>query len=118
MGSAILVALNGSDKKGLLSPFSRYPFPENRVYVCFLGALLFAVYLVGTFGSALSIIYAWNASNTSGHTKKGVHHSIKLPAYSMNFPVTINAMTLVAFALGNIVGESNMQFKLAWFCLF
>jgi len=67
VGSAILVALNGSDKKG---------------------ALLFAVYLVGTFGSALSIIYAWNASNTSGHTKK----------------VTINAMTLVAFALGNIVG--------------
>jgi len=67
VGSAILVALNGSDKKG---------------------ALLFAVYLVGTFGSALSIIYSWNASNTSGHTKK----------------VTINAMTLVAFALGNIVG--------------
>jgi len=67
IGSAILVALNGSDKKG---------------------ALLFAVYLIGTFGSALSIIYSWNASNTSGHTKK----------------VTINAMTLVAFALGNIVG--------------
>jgi hypothetical protein len=81
--------------------------------VCFLGALLFAVYLVGTFGSALSIIYAWNASNTSGHTKKGVHHSTKLPAYSMDFPVTINAMTLVAFAFGNIVGESNMQ--LNWF---
>jgi hypothetical protein len=113
-----LVALNGSDKKGLLSPFSRYLFPENRVYVCFLGALLFAVYLIGTFGSALSIIYAWNASNTSGHTKKGVHHSIKLPVYSMNFLVTINAITLVAFAIGNIVGESNIWFKLVWACLF
>ena len=42
--------------------------------VYFLGVLLFAVYLVGTFGSALSIIYAWNASNTSGHTKKGVYY--------------------------------------------
>lgn len=113
-----MVALNGSNKKGLLSPSSRYSFPENRVYVCFLGALLFAVYLIGTFGSALSIIYAWNASNTSGHTKKGVHLSIKLPAYSMNFPVTINAMTLVAFALGNIVGESSIRFKLVWNCLF
>ena len=109
-----MVALNGSDKKGSLSPFSRYPFPENRVYVC-LGALLFAVYLIGTFGSALSIIYAWNASNTSGHTKKGAHYSIKLPPYLMNFAVTINAMTLVAFALGNIVGESNMRFSVTWF---
>ena len=55
-----------------------------------LGALLFAVYLVGAFGSALSIIYAWNAGSTSGHTKKGVHHPIKLPVYSINFQVTIN----------------------------
>lgn len=74
VGSAILVGLNGSDKKGVL---------------------LFAVYLIGTFGSALSIIYAWNASNTSGHTKK----------------VTINAMTLVAFALGNIIGTEIFQPK-------
>jgi hypothetical protein len=46
------------------------------------------VYLTGTFGSALSTVYAYNASNTSGHTKKS----------------TINAMTLVAFSLGNIIG--------------
>lgn len=39
-------------------------------------------------------------------------HSIRLPEYSLNFPVTINAMTLVAFALGNIVGESDMLFEL------
>ncbi|KAF8529063.1 MFS general substrate transporter [Hysterangium stoloniferum] len=74
VGSAVLIGLNGSHMKG---------------------ALLFAVYLVGTFGSALSIIYAWNASNTSGHTKK----------------VTINAMTLVAFALGNIAGTEIFQPK-------
>jgi ACS family allantoate permease-like MFS transporter len=51
VGSAILVGLNGSSMKGVL---------------------LFGSYLIGTFGSALSVIYAWNASNTSGHTKKGM----------------------------------------------
>jgi ACS family allantoate permease-like MFS transporter len=47
-----------------------------------------AVYFVGTFRSALSSVYAYNASNTSGHTKKS----------------TINAMTLVSFSIGNIIG--------------
>jgi ACS family allantoate permease-like MFS transporter len=47
-----------------------------------------ATYLIQTFGSALSIVYAYNASNTSGHTKK----------------LTINAMTLFSFSIGNIVG--------------
>lgn len=32
-----------------------------------------ATYLVQTFGSALSTVYAYNASNTSGHTKKVAH---------------------------------------------
>jgi MFS transporter, ACS family, allantoate permease len=36
-------------------------------------------------------LFAWNASNTSGHTKK----------------VTINAMTLAAFCIGNIVGSET-----------
>ena len=44
-----------------------------------------------TFGSSLAIIYAYNASNTSGHTKK----------------VTINAMTLAAFCAGNIIGAET-----------
>ncbi|KAG6872747.1 hypothetical protein C0995_006949 [Termitomyces sp. Mi166 len=69
---AILIGLNDSHKKG---------------------PLLFGAYLSGTFGSALSTIYAWNASNTSGHTKKS----------------TINAMTLIAFALGNIIGAEIFQ---------
>jgi len=67
VGSAMLVGLNDSGKKG---------------------ALLFATYLVQTFGSALSIVYAYNASNTSGHTKK----------------LTLNAMTLATFSVGNIIG--------------
>ncbi|KAJ7068194.1 MFS general substrate transporter [Mycena amicta] len=67
VGAAILIGLNDSGKKGVL---------------------LFAVYIIGTFGSALSTIYAYNASNTSGHTKRS----------------TLNAMTLVSFAVGNIVG--------------
>ncbi|KAE9388672.1 MFS general substrate transporter [Gymnopus androsaceus JB14] len=54
--AAMLVALNNSGKKG---------------------ALLFAIYLLGTSGSSLATIYAYNASNTSGYTKKS----------------TVNAMT-------------------------
>ncbi|TCD71290.1 hypothetical protein EIP91_011061 [Steccherinum ochraceum] len=74
VGAAMLVGLNNSGTKG---------------------ALLFASYLIGTFGSALSTVYAYNASNTSGHTKK----------------VTINALTLVSFSLGNIIGTEIFQPK-------
>jgi ACS family allantoate permease-like MFS transporter len=49
VGSAILIGAANSDNKGLL---------------------LFAVYLTGTFGSALSSIYAYNSSNVAGNTKK------------------------------------------------
>ncbi|KAF8558898.1 hypothetical protein OG21DRAFT_996384 [Imleria badia] len=59
------------------------------------GVLLFASHLTGTFGSALSTIYAYNASNTSGHTKK----------------VTINAMTMATFSVGNIIGTEIFQPK-------
>ena len=50
-----------------------------------------ATWIVGTYGSSLAIIYAYNASNTSGHTKK----------------VTVNAMTLAAFCVANIVGTET-----------
>ncbi|KAJ8501432.1 hypothetical protein ONZ51_g593 [Trametes cubensis] len=69
-GAAMLVGLNGTSQKG---------------------ALLFATWIVGTYGSSLAIIYAYNASNTSGHTKK----------------VTVNAMTLAAFCVANIVGTET-----------
>ncbi|CDO74069.1 hypothetical protein BN946_scf185043.g119 [Trametes cinnabarina] len=69
-GAAMLVALNGAAQKG---------------------ALLFATWIVGTYGSSLAIIYAYNASNTSGHTKK----------------VTVNALTLAAFCVANIVGTET-----------
>ncbi|KAI0952361.1 hypothetical protein AcV7_008198 [Taiwanofungus camphoratus] len=55
------------------------------------GALLFATYIIGTYGCSLSQIYAYNASNTSGHTKK----------------VTVNAMTLAAFCVANIIGTET-----------
>lgn len=69
------------------------------------GVLLFGSYLVGTFGSALSVIYAWNASNTSGHTKKSeTSASTASNIWTNMHEVTINAITLVAFAFGNIAG--------------
>ncbi|KAI5114806.1 hypothetical protein M0805_009447, partial [Coniferiporia weirii] len=60
IGTAMLVGLNGSGQKG---------------------ALLFASWIISFYGCSLALIYAYNASNTSGHTKK----------------ITVNAMTLTAF---------------------
>lgn len=39
----------------------------------------------------MALTYAYNASNTSGHTKKA----------------TVNAMTMTAFSLGNVVGSET-----------
>lgn len=39
------------------------------------------------------LLLAWNASNIAGHTKK----------------VTVNALTLVAFCLGNIIGAQTFR---------
>lgn len=88
----MLVGLNSSGNKGVLL-FGKIAFNlEQRVTNSQESS---AIYLVQTFGSALSIIYAYNASNTSGHTKK----------------LTVNAMTLVAFAVGNIAGTEIFQTK-------
>ncbi|EXJ55756.1 hypothetical protein A1O7_08686 [Cladophialophora yegresii CBS 114405] len=57
------------------------------------GALLFASYLSGTFGAAFMLLLAWNASNIAGHSKK----------------VTANALTLVGFCTGNILGTQTFQ---------
>jgi MFS transporter, ACS family, allantoate permease len=56
-------------------------------------ALLAASFLSGTFGAAFMLLLAWNASNIAGHTKK----------------VTTNALTLVSFAVGNILGTQTFQ---------
>ena len=54
-----------------------------------------AFWIVRPCGCSLAILYAYNASNTSGHTKK----------------VTINAITMVTFSLGNIIGTEIFQAK-------
>ncbi|KAF9247192.1 MFS general substrate transporter [Melanogaster broomeanus] len=74
VGVALLIGFNGTNQKGVL---------------------LFGTYLIGTFGSTLSTIYAYNASNTSGYTKK----------------LTINALTLTFFCVGNIAGTEIFQPK-------
>ncbi|PAV21062.1 MFS general substrate transporter [Pyrrhoderma noxium] len=70
VGTIMLVALNDSGKKG---------------------ALLFATWIIGFYGCSLALLYAYNASNTAGHTKKA----------------TINALTLSAFSLGNVIGTET-----------
>lgn len=56
---------------------------------------MIAIYLSNSYGSSLSTIYAYNASNMSGHTKKS----------------TANSITLVGFSLGNIIGAEIFQPK-------
>lgn len=81
----MLIGLNDSGQKGALLFGMSSPFkPGLDIKLMDISA----TYLIGTFGSALSTVYAYNASNTSGHTKKS----------------TINAMTLASFSVGNIVG--------------
>ncbi|PQE08812.1 major facilitator superfamily transporter protein [Rutstroemia sp. NJR-2017a WRK4] len=63
--------------------------PQNKA------GLLAASFISGTFGAAFMLLLAWNASNIGGHTKK----------------VTINSMTLVAFAVGNVLGTQTFQQK-------
>jgi hypothetical protein len=63
--------------------------PKNK------SGLLAASFLSGTFGAAFMLMLAWNASNIAGHTKK----------------VTTNALTLVSFAVGNILGAQTFQQK-------
>lgn len=58
-------------------------------------ALVFAIYITQTFGSSLTIVYAWNASNVAGSSKKTA-------AY---------AATMFSFALGNIAGTYIFQAK-------
>lgn len=56
--------------------------PKNKA------GLLAASFLTGTFSAAFMLLLAWNASNIAGHSKK----------------VTINALTLVSFTIGNTLG--------------
>lgn len=53
------------------------------------------VYLSDTFGSSLATIYAYNASNAAGHTKK----------------VTVNSLMMIAFGVGNILDTEIFQPK-------
>lgn len=57
--------------------------------------LLAASFLSGTFGAAFMLLLAWNASNIGGHSKK----------------VTANALTMICFAVGNILGTQTFQAK-------
>ncbi|KAK2599492.1 hypothetical protein N8I77_011243 [Diaporthe amygdali] len=55
---------------------------------------LLAARLIGITGSScLQVMFAWNASNISGHTKK----------------VTANALTLMFYATGNILGTQAFR---------
>ncbi|KAL2871451.1 major facilitator superfamily domain-containing protein [Aspergillus lucknowensis] len=54
---------------------------------------LFGVYLLNACPAILPIIYSWNSANTSGYTKR----------------VMRNALTLMAFCVGNLIGPQLFQ---------
>jgi len=74
---------------GLMIGLDPNGIPMNKA------GLLAASFLTGTFGAAFMLLLAWNASNIAGHSKK----------------VTANAMVLVSFCVGNILGTQTFQNK-------
>lgn len=54
---------------------------------------LFGVYLLNACPAMVPIIYSWNSANTSGYTKRAMR----------------NALTLMAFCLGNLIGPQLFQ---------
>ncbi|KAI5919310.1 allantoate permease [Camillea tinctor] len=57
------------------------------------GALLTGNYLTNVIGASLPLLYSYAAANCAGHTKK----------------VTLNAVLLMAFCAGNIVGPQTFR---------
>jgi len=60
---------------------------ENKV------GKLIGNYLTNCIGSSLPLLYSWVAANIAGHTKK----------------VTMNAILLISFCLGNIIGPLTFR---------
>jgi len=52
-------------------------------------------YMTNCIGAALPMLYSWVAANFAGHTKK----------------VTMNAVLLMSFSLGNIIGPETFRNK-------
>ena len=88
IGTAIIVALNGSSHKGVLLFGAISHQLHDSVLVAYTSS---GNWITSFGGCSLALTYAYNASNTSGHTKKA----------------TVNAITLTAFSLGNVVGTET-----------
>ncbi|KAK7918051.1 hypothetical protein PG985_009925 [Apiospora marii] len=80
----IAVLLLGGVLGGGLLAFSA---PDNK------GGLLAGNYLTNVIGSSLPLLYSYSAANYAGHTKK----------------VTMNAILLMSFCLGNIIGPLTFR---------
>ncbi|OAG42372.1 hypothetical protein AYO21_03248 [Fonsecaea monophora] len=63
--------------------------PENK------GGLLAGNFMTNTVGATLPLLYSWITSNYAGHTKK----------------ITMNALVLMSFCVGNIIGPETFQSK-------
>ncbi|OQV09244.1 hypothetical protein CLAIMM_13385 [Cladophialophora immunda] len=59
------------------------------------GGLLAGNFLTNTVGATLPLLYSWITSNYAGHTKK----------------ITMNAIVLMSFCVGNIIGPETFRAK-------
>ncbi|KAI0127941.1 allantoin permease [Xylariales sp. AK1849] len=80
----IVILLIGGILGGCLLAFS----PQDSK-----GGLLAGQYLTNVIGSSLPLLYSYSAANYAGHTKK----------------VTMNAVLLMSFCLGNIIGPLTFR---------
>ena len=53
------------------------------------------MFLINCIGAQMPLLYTWAAANTAGHSKK----------------VTMNAVVLMSFCLGNVIGPLTFQGK-------
>ncbi|KAF2090099.1 allantoin permease [Saccharata proteae CBS 121410] len=86
------------DQRGLNAIFLLIPGVLGGCLMAFLPAdnkagKLIGNYLTNCIGASLPLLYSWVAANFAGHTKK----------------VTMNAMLLMSFCLGNIIGPLTFR---------
>ncbi|RYF31013.1 MAG: MFS transporter [Cytophagaceae bacterium] len=68
-------------------------------------------YLTNCIGASLPLMYSWVGANYAGHTKKVSSPSLIFTfAFSLTTPqVTMNAILLISFCLGNIIGPLTFR---------
>lgn len=66
-------------------------------------------YLTNCIGASLPLMYSWVGANYAGHTKKVSSLSLLSITFTDTIKVTMNAILLISFCLGNIIGPLTFR---------